>query len=118
MFQTHPDHFRFAAIFDQYYQSSYPTLELEERYQSYTKQGIVLIEQIIDEGIHDGSIRKGTDPIMMAQILSHITMGTTQRIAVRSEIYKTESKVDSEEMLNYLMTFLASSLAADQPQQT
>lgn len=114
MFQTHPDHFRFAAIFDQYYQSSYPTLELEERYQNFTKQGIVLIEQVIEEGIHDGSIRKDTDPVMMAQILSHITMGTTQRIAVRSEIYKTESKVDSGEMLNYLMSFLTSSLAVDQ----
>jgi AcrR family transcriptional regulator len=118
MYQTHPDYFRFAATFDQFYQSSYPTPELEERYQSFTKQGIILIEQFVEEGIQDGSIRKGTDPAMMAQILSHIMMGTTQRIAVRREIYKTESKVDSEEMLNYLMDFLTSSLASDQSQQS
>lgn len=113
MYRAHPDYFCFAAMFDQFYQSSYPTPELEERYQSFTKQGIVRIEQIIEEGIRDGSIRRETDPVMMAQILSHIMMGTTQRIAVRSEIYKTESKVDSKEMLNYLTNFLTSSLAED-----
>lgn len=118
MYQSRPDHFRFAAMFDQFYQTSYPSSELEERYQTFTKQGIVKLEQIIEEGINDGSIRKGTNPAMMAQILSHITMGTTQRIAMRSEIYKTESKVDSGEMLNYLMNFLTSSLAADQSQQS
>lgn len=111
MYQTRPDYFRFAAMFDQFYQSSYPTPELEERYQSFTKQGIDLIEQIIEEGKGDGSIRAETHPAMMAQILSHIMMGTTQRIAARSEIYKTESKVDSEEMLNYLADFLTTSLA-------
>ncbi|HEY4392041.1 MAG TPA: TetR/AcrR family transcriptional regulator [Paenibacillus sp.] len=112
MYQTSPDYFRFTAMFDQFYQSSYPTPELEEQYQSFTKQGIDLIEQIIEEGIVDGSIRAETHPAMMAQILSHIMMGTTQRIAARSEIYKTESKVDSEALLNYLANFLTTSLTA------
>lgn len=117
MYRSRPDHFRFLALFDQYYQTSYPTAELEEQYHSFTKQGILLIEHIIEEGLLDGSIRKGTNPAMMAQILSHITMGTTQRIAVRSEIYKTESRVDSEEMLAFLMDFLAESLAAEDVEQ-
>ncbi|WMT39884.1 TetR/AcrR family transcriptional regulator [Paenibacillus sp. D2_2] len=112
MYHARPDYFRFAAMFDQFYQSSYPTPELEERYQSFTKQGIDLLEQIIEEGMVDGSIRAETNPTMMAQILSHIMMGTTQRVAARNEIYKTESKVDSEEMLNYLADFLTTSLAA------
>ena len=71
-----------------------------------------MIEHIIEEGRVDGSIRAETNPPMMAQILSHIMMGTTQRIAARNEIYKTESKVDSEEMLDYLADFLTTSLAA------
>lgn len=112
MYQVHPNHFRFAALFDQYYQTSYPSTELEQRYHSFTKHGIAVLEEIIEEGLRDGSIRQGTDPAMMAQILSHIMMGTTQRIAIRSEIYKTESKVDSKEMLNYLTNFLTVSLSA------
>lgn len=112
MYQTRPDYFRFSAMFDQFYQSSYPTPELEEQYQSFTKQGIDLIEHIIEKGMVDGSIRAETNPPMMAQMLSHIMMGTTQRIAARSEIYKTESKVDSEDLLHYLADFLTTSLAS------
>lgn len=111
MFQMNPNYFRFTAMFDQFYQTAYPTAELEQRYQNFTMQGISIIEEIIKEGLLDGSIRHETDCAMMAQILSHIMMGTTQRIAARSEIYKIESKVDSEEMLNYLKNFLTASLS-------
>ncbi len=110
-YQTNSSQFRFIGLFDQLYSKSYPTPELEEKYTSITGQALFTLQELIEEGIQDGSFRKDIDPRLLALTITHILLGTLYRMATRSDVYEKESIDCSDELLQTLINFLITSVS-------
>ncbi|HDX9609773.1 TPA: TetR/AcrR family transcriptional regulator [Bacillus toyonensis] len=110
-YQTDSSQFRFIGLFDQLYSKSYPTPELEEKYTSITGQALFTLQELIEEGIQDGSFRKDIDPRLLALTITHILLGTLYRMATRSDVYEKESIDCSDELLQTLISFLITSVS-------
>jgi AcrR family transcriptional regulator len=105
-FDENRQHIRFSGLFDHYYQSTYPNLELEKRYADFLSR-FNLLEKILLQGIIEGSIRKDLDVHNTSVLLGNLFIGLMQRMAIRGDILSKEQNIDPKKQLDELIKMIS-----------
>jgi AcrR family transcriptional regulator len=110
-FSKNAQHIRFSSLFDHHFQKSYPTPELEARYTAFLQQ-YANLENLIEQGIRDGSLRSDLPVHNSALLLGNLLIAFLQRLAQRGEILTREQNIDPQEQLNEFRCMLTAYLKA------
>ena len=108
---TNTEHIRFSSLFDHHFQKAYPNPDLEARYAAFLRQYNIL-ENLIEQGIQDGSLRRDLPVHNSALLLGNLLLAFLQRMAQRGEILAREQNIDPLEQLNELRRMLVAYLRA------
>jgi len=99
--------FRFLAEFDAYYSGSRLTGEvLAKMHSSIDARTTYLWEEMIREGIEDGSIRSDREPRHVLNLLINSVRGLHQRILLRGDGLVETGKEERMEMMGNLIDIL------------
>jgi len=110
-FPENSPHIRFSSLFDHHFQKSYPNPELEARYTAFLQQ-YVYLEDLIGQGIRDGSLRSNLSVHNSALLLGNLLIAFLQRLAQRGEILAREQNIDPQQQLKEFRDMLVSYLQA------
>lgn len=91
---------RYSGEFDYYFRGEYPYLELTTRFKNMISSNDHLLEQLIVEGIADGSIRKDIDPVLTGLTINNVLLSLSQRVLSR-EKHLEEEQGASREMIRH-----------------
>ncbi len=110
--QKNPKIIRFIGEFDHVFSGEYPHIEEADEFVRYITQSPNKILEYINEGIKEGSIKKGIDADLAAHTISSIMIAMSQRIIIRGEHLKQEQGY-SYEMLNETVNLVLNGIKAD-----
>ncbi|WP_313891048.1 TetR/AcrR family transcriptional regulator [Psychrobacillus sp.] len=92
---------KYSGEFDYYFRGEYPYLELTTRFKNMISSNDYLLEQLIRDGIEDGSIRKDIDPVITGLTISNVLLSLSQRVFFRERHLDEEQGVASREMIRH-----------------
>jgi len=103
--ELHPDPFRFLGAMDHYFNSRQKPEALAEKMKIifHDDPTIQFLNEALDEGVRDGSIRAETDPRKMAYAIDQTMVSLGQRIASRREEMICEFGLETPETMAELM---------------
>jgi AcrR family transcriptional regulator len=90
---------KFSCEFDYYFRGEYPYLELTNRFKNMISSNDYMLEQLIRDGIEDGSIRQNIDPVITGLTISNVLLSLSQRVLIREKHLDEEQGVASREMI-------------------
>lgn len=90
---------KFSGEFDYYFRGEYPYLELTNRFKNMISRNDYMLEQLIKDGIEDGSIRKDIDPVITGLTITNVLLSLSQRVLIREKHLDEEQGVASREMI-------------------
>ena len=92
---------RYSGEFDYYFRGEYPYLELTNRFKNMISSNDHLLEQLIKDGVEDGSIRKDIDPVLTGLTINNVLLSLSQRVLFREKHLDEEQGVASREMIRH-----------------
>lgn len=92
---------KYSGEFDYYFRGEYPYLELTNRFKNMISSNDYLLEQLIKDGIEDGSIRKDIDPVLTGLTINNVLLSLSQRVLFREKHLDEEQEVVSREMIRH-----------------
>ncbi|MGW5955029.1 TetR/AcrR family transcriptional regulator [Bacillus mycoides] len=107
-YQTDSAPFHFINLFDS---KSYPPPELEDKYKAITGQALFVLQELIEEGIQNGSFRKDIDSRILSLTITNIILGTLFRLTSRDAMLEKKSTNYSDHILQHLGTFISNFLS-------
>ncbi|WP_242257285.1 TetR/AcrR family transcriptional regulator [Bacillus cereus group sp. BfR-BA-01379] len=107
-YQTASAPFHFINLFDS---KSYPPPELEDKYKAITGQVLFVLQELIEEGIQNGSFRKDIDSRILSLTITNIILGTLFRLTSRDAMLEKKSINYSDQILQHLGTFISNFLS-------
>ena len=110
-FTKNEQHIRFSSLFDHHFQKTYPDHELEARYARFLQQYVAL-ENLIKQGIQDGSLRSDLPVHNSALLIGNLLIAFLQRLALRGEILAREQNIEPQQQLQELRSMLIAYLKA------
>lgn len=99
--EANPSIIRFSGVFDFYFTGEYPYLELTNRFKNMISSNDYILEQLIRDGIEDGSIRLDIDPVITGLTISNVLLSLSQRVLIREKHLDEEQGVASREMIRH-----------------
>ncbi|WP_029505276.1 TetR/AcrR family transcriptional regulator [Lachnoclostridium phytofermentans] len=99
--EAKPSIIRFSGVFDFYFTGEYPYLELTNRFKNMISSNDYILEQLIRDGIEDGSIRLDIDPVITGLTISNVLLSLSQRVLIREKHLDEEQGVASREMIRH-----------------
>ncbi len=90
---------KFSGEFDYYFRGEYPYIELTNRFKNMISSNDYMLEQLIRDGIEDGSIRKDIDPVITGLTISNVLLSLSQRVFIREKHLDEEQGVASRDMI-------------------
>jgi AcrR family transcriptional regulator len=111
-FDENQHYIRFSGLFDHYYQSSYPNVDLEKRYSDFLGRFLV-IEKLLVQGMNEGSIRNDLDAHNTSMLIGNLFTGMMQRMALRGEILAREQNIDPKAQLIELIDMIIAHISVD-----
>lgn len=111
-FCNHLDMMRVIQEFDTLYSFEKSTVDPPQDYSVYmsSDQNLLLVE-LFQKGIKDGSIHFRKDPIIAANAFLHTAFGLVERIMLREQTYLKEHGV-AREYIDYAIDMMLSSIRA------
>lgn len=92
---------KFSGEFDYYFRGEYPYLELTTRFKNMISSNDHLLEQLIKDGIEDGSIRQDIDPVLTGLTIDNVLLSLSQRVLSREKHLDEEQGGTSREMIRH-----------------
>lgn len=99
--EANPNVIKYSGEFDYYFRGEYPYLELTNRFKSMISSNDYLMEELIKDGIKDGSIRKDIDPVITGLTINNVLLSLSQRVLIREKHLDEEQGVASREMIRH-----------------
>jgi len=99
--QARQDHLKFLEFFDNYVANKGMSPDIMERYEDVF-QRLTMFEDVLREGIKDGSIRQDADVTEVIATVSHSLMSLAQKLALRGKIIRMDSTVEPARQLQML----------------
>lgn len=92
---------KYSGEFDYYFRGEYPYLELTNRFKNMISSNDYILEELIKDGIEDGSIRKDVDPVLTGSTINNVLLSLSQRVFFRERHLDEEQEVVSREMIRH-----------------
>lgn len=108
------DAIKFTGIFDYNIKPNYPNIPLIEKFMGVIKQSNSYLENIIAEGVDDGSIKKNIDSKLTANTISDSWLCLSHKIFNRKENLDKIQDTDSRLMITHQMNLFLEALKNDE----
>lgn len=106
----HKNAIRFTGIFDFNLKDDYPNEPIVETFIDVIHRSNGYLNDILLEGMEDGSIRNDIDPVLTAETISDSWLCLSQRVFSRKDNLDRVHGMDSRKMITHQMDLFSSAL--------
>ena len=109
-YREEPEYIYFSLIIERYSYSIANNLPAAEQCLNLIHEIQNIIEQLLSEGVQDGSIRQDLDVEKTAVVFIHVSTSFMQRVSTMQETLAKDERYESNELIEHMFTIFLYSL--------